>query len=81
MQINNATRREALARVKALYNVYIHGEPTILGSPLSVGTPQWVTILCSCFLIIRPLYFGVRCSITGIVDDESLDAWVGIATT
>ena len=40
VEANNATRREALARVKALYNVYIHGEPTILGSPLSVGTPQ-----------------------------------------
>lgn len=32
----NAGRREPLARVKALYNVHIKGEPTILGTPISV---------------------------------------------
>jgi vancomycin permeability regulator SanA len=37
-EANNAFRREAMARVKALYNVYIHGEPTILGPALQVGT-------------------------------------------
>jgi vancomycin permeability regulator SanA len=31
IEANNSARREALARVKAMYNVYIHGEPTVLG--------------------------------------------------
>jgi len=30
-----STRREILARVKALYNVYIKGEPTVLGDPIN----------------------------------------------
>jgi vancomycin permeability regulator SanA len=34
---NNAGRREPLARVKALYNVYVHGEPTILGKSITVN--------------------------------------------
>jgi len=33
---NNAQRREALARVKALFNVYIYGERTILGDPIDL---------------------------------------------
>jgi len=33
---NNARRREAVARVKALYNVYLHGEPTVLGARISL---------------------------------------------
>jgi vancomycin permeability regulator SanA len=36
LEANNATRREMQARVKALYNVYIHGEQTILGSPVTM---------------------------------------------
>lgn len=36
LEANNSTRRETLARVKALYNVYIHGEPTILGQSISL---------------------------------------------
>lgn len=35
VEANNATRREALARVKALYNTYVRGEKTILGAPIS----------------------------------------------
>jgi len=35
-EANNATRREAEARVKALYNVYIRGENTVLGTPISL---------------------------------------------
>jgi vancomycin permeability regulator SanA len=31
IEANNATRRELLARVKAVYNVYVRGENTILG--------------------------------------------------
>ncbi len=31
VEANNSGRREPLARVKAVYNVYIHGEPTVLG--------------------------------------------------
>lgn len=34
LEANNSTRREALARVKAIYNVHIKGEPTILGKPI-----------------------------------------------
>lgn len=33
-EANNAARREAVARVKAIYNVHINGEPTILGAPI-----------------------------------------------
>jgi vancomycin permeability regulator SanA len=36
LEANNSTRREALARVKALYNVYIHPEPTALGKPINL---------------------------------------------
>ena len=35
-EANNATRRELVANVKALYNVYIKGERTILGAPISI---------------------------------------------
>jgi vancomycin permeability regulator SanA len=35
-EANNATRREAVARVKALYNVYVHGERTIMGPAISL---------------------------------------------
>jgi vancomycin permeability regulator SanA len=31
LEAENATRREALARVKAVYNIYVHGESTIYG--------------------------------------------------
>jgi vancomycin permeability regulator SanA len=34
VEANNASRREAEARVKALYNVYLKGENTILGTPI-----------------------------------------------
>lgn len=37
VEANNATRREALARVKVLFNVYVNGENTILGSPIRVA--------------------------------------------
>lgn len=33
-EASNAGRREAMARVKALFNVYVRGEKTILGSPI-----------------------------------------------
>lgn len=33
---NNAFRREFLARTKAMYNVYIRGEPTVLGDPINL---------------------------------------------
>lgn len=36
VEANNATRREILARTKAIINVYIKGEPTILGDPISI---------------------------------------------
>lgn len=36
VEANNATRREVLARVKAVMNVYIKGEPTILGDPIRI---------------------------------------------
>lgn len=35
-EAGNASRREAMARVKAVFNVYVRGEKTILGSPISV---------------------------------------------
>ena len=35
-EANNANRREAVARVKALMNVFVKGERTILGSPIPV---------------------------------------------
>jgi vancomycin permeability regulator SanA len=35
-EANNATRREAIARVKALFNVYVNGERTILGAPIKM---------------------------------------------
>lgn len=34
LEANNAHRRELLARVKAVYNLHIKGEPTILGTPI-----------------------------------------------
>ncbi len=37
VEANNATRREILARVKALYNVWIRGERTVLGSPIPLN--------------------------------------------
>jgi SanA protein len=36
VEANNSTRRELLARVKAMYNVGIHGEPTVLGTPVHI---------------------------------------------
>jgi len=33
---NNASRREPLARVKALFNIYIYGEETILGDQIKL---------------------------------------------
>lgn len=36
LEANNAVRREAVARVKAVYNVYVKGEPTILGTPIHI---------------------------------------------
>jgi vancomycin permeability regulator SanA len=36
IEANNSGRREVLARVKAFYNVYIRGEKTILGAPISI---------------------------------------------
>lgn len=34
LEANNAWRRELLARVKAVYNAKVHGDPTILGAPI-----------------------------------------------
>lgn len=34
VEANNATRREILARTKAIMNVYVKGEPTVLGAPI-----------------------------------------------
>ena len=34
IEANNATRREFLARVKAMFNVYIYGEKSLLGDPI-----------------------------------------------
>lgn len=36
VEANNSTRRELLARVKAVYNVWIRGEPTVLGDPIDL---------------------------------------------
>lgn len=36
LEANNSSRREPLARVKAVYNIYIAGEPTVLGDPISL---------------------------------------------
>jgi SanA protein len=36
VEANNSTRREALARVKALYNIYVRGERTVLGSDVTI---------------------------------------------
>lgn len=35
-EANNATRREVMARAKAVWNVYFMGEPTVLGSPIKL---------------------------------------------
>ncbi len=37
VEANNSTRRELLARVKAVYNANIHGEPTVLGEPIPLN--------------------------------------------
>jgi vancomycin permeability regulator SanA len=37
VEANNSSRREALARVKAILNIYALGEPTILGPPIQVS--------------------------------------------
>lgn len=37
LEANNSTRRELLARVKAIYNVYIRGEPTVLGEEITIN--------------------------------------------
>lgn len=36
VEANNSRRRELVARVKALFNVYIRGEKTIRGKPIKV---------------------------------------------
>ena len=36
VEANNSWRREMLARVKAVYNVYIFGEPTVLGDRITL---------------------------------------------
>lgn len=36
-EANNATRRELLAKVKSMFNVYIYGEKTILGDPIEIN--------------------------------------------
>ena len=36
LEANNSTRREALARVKAVLNIYIKGEPTVLGDHINL---------------------------------------------
>lgn len=36
LEANNSFRRELLARVKALLNVYVLGEKTVLGPPISI---------------------------------------------
>jgi vancomycin permeability regulator SanA len=36
LEANNSTRREALARVKAMLNVYVRGEQTVLGAPIKI---------------------------------------------
>lgn len=37
IEANNSARRELLARVKALYNIHIAGEPTVLGDPIPLN--------------------------------------------
>ncbi len=36
VEANNSTRRELMANVKALYNVHISGEPTVLGEKIEL---------------------------------------------
>lgn len=36
LEANNAQRREVQARVKAIYNSYLHGEKTVLGKPIKI---------------------------------------------
>lgn len=36
VEANNATRRELIARLKALFNIYIKGENTLLGEPIDL---------------------------------------------
>lgn len=36
IEASNANRREVLARTKAVINVYLRGEPTILGEPIKI---------------------------------------------
>lgn len=36
VEANNSQRREPLARVKAVYNIYIRGEQTVLGAPIQL---------------------------------------------
>ncbi|MDO8265755.1 MAG: ElyC/SanA/YdcF family protein [Candidatus Saccharibacteria bacterium] len=36
-EANNATRRELLAKIKSMFNVYIYGEKTILGDPIEIN--------------------------------------------
>ncbi len=36
VEANNATRRELLARSKALFNIYVYGERTVLGDPIPI---------------------------------------------
>lgn len=36
VEANNSGRREPLARVKAIYNTHLAGEPTVLGAPISL---------------------------------------------
>lgn len=37
VEANNSTRREFLARIKAVYNAVLVGEPTVLGEPIAVN--------------------------------------------
>jgi vancomycin permeability regulator SanA len=37
VEANNSTRRELLARVKAVYNVHLIGAPTVIGEPISLN--------------------------------------------
>ncbi len=36
VEANNSTRREILARAKAIVNIYIYGEKTVLGNPIKL---------------------------------------------
>jgi vancomycin permeability regulator SanA len=42
LEASNANRREPLARVKALFNIYVYGEKTILGEKIDLGLNQEV---------------------------------------